>query len=629
MEAPWFREYRDVGIPESLEPYPEVPTHHFLDRAAERFPGMGCVQLGLELPYPVIKEKADRLANALREMGVGKGDRVATMLPTSVQFVIADSAISKAGAVHMPCSFLEARDTLLHKFREGTPKVLICLTDHLETAEYLRSNFKALHQIIVTNVSDFSERPPGIARGGEALQLLEVLESADPQPRELDLIPAEDLETLLFTGGTTGVPKGCMLTHRNIVANALQSTSVYGKITKVLEGNMAVLMGLPFFHSYGHCMMHTMIHMGATMLLVIDPRDTKSMLQMIREYHPIMQIGVPTQFMKMLQEDLKNTRIIGISGSAALPPTVQEEFEKASGSLISEGYGLSEMSPVTHFNISSNIRLFGGRAAIKLNNALLFNPLGIALNRGTIKLMGYKRFGEFFTSLVSFLTRFSGKSRKLKSMEKRGSIGIPVPDTLVKVVDPDTGKELTWEDLTERGMTGEMLLNGPQRMLGYWPQPGSGMDEEGYIHTGDIVRMDERGYFSVVDRTKDMINVSGYKVYTREIDDILYGHEATALAATIGVPDPERPGSEVVKVFIQLKPEYVGKVSENDYFEYLSQRVAKYARPKSIIIVDEMPLTEVYKVNKKLLREMEIRKFEEEVQVGTTREDLQAAFHAE
>lgn len=628
MEAPWVQEYRAVGIPESLEPYPEEPTHHFLDRAAERYPGMGCVQLGLELSYAEIKEKAERLAGALWEMGVGKGDRVATMLPTSVQFVIADTAISKAGAVHMPCSFLEARDTLLHKFREGTPKVLICLDEHMETAEFLRTNFKALYEVIVTNVADFSELPPEQTKSGRFLRLIEVLENTEARPPEVDINPAEDLETLLFTGGTTGVPKGCMLTHRNIVANALQSTSVYGKITKVLEGNIAVLMGLPFFHSYGHCMMHTMIQMGATMLLVIDPRDTRSMLQMIKEYHPIMQIGVPTQFMKMLQEDLKHTRIIGISGSAALPPTVQEEFERASGSLISEGYGLSEMSPVTHFNISSNIRLFGGKAAIKLNNALLFNPLGIALNRSLIKLIGYKRFGEFFTSLVSLLTRFSGKSPKLKSMEKRGSIGIPVPDTLVKVVDPDTGKELSWEELARDGMTGEMLLSGPQRMLGYWPQPGSGMDGEGYIHTGDIVRMDERGYFSIVDRTKDMVNVSGYKVYTREIDDILYEHEATALAATIGVPDPDRPGSEVVKVFIQLKPEYVGKVNENHYFEYLSQRVAKYARPKSIVIVEEMPLTEVYKVNKKLLRELEMRKTQKD-QLEKEGGDLEAAFHIE
>lgn len=608
MEAPWLQEYRAVGIPESLEPYPEVPTHHFLDRAASSYPGMGCVQLGVELSYQEIKEKADRLANALWDLGVNKGDRVATMLPTSIQFVVADAAISKAGAVHMPCSFLEARDTLLQKFREGAPKVLICLDEHMDKAEFLSSNLKTLNEVIITNVADFSESPPERRRGNRFTQLLDVLEVAEPKPPDVEIKPDEDLETLLFTGGTTGVPKGCMLTHLNIVANAMQSTAVYGKITKVLEGNIAVLMGLPFFHSYGHCMMHTMIKLGATMLLIIDPRDTKSMLRMIKEFHPIMQIGVPTQFMKMLQEDLKKTRIIGISGSAALPPTVQEEFEKASGSLISEGYGLSEMSPVTHFNISSNIRLFGGRTAIKINDLLLFNPLGIALNRGLIKLVGYKRFGDFFTSLVSFLTRFSGKSRKLKSLEKRGSIGVPVPDTLVKVVDPDTGKELSWEEMAQGGMAGEMLLNGPQRMLGYWPQLGSGMDEEGYIHTGDIVRMDEKGYFSVVDRTKDMVNVSGYKVYTREIDDILYEHEATALAATIGVPDPARPGSELVKVFIQLKPEYVGKVSEKDYFDYLSQRVAKYARPRSIVIVDEMPLTEVYKVNKKLLREMGMQK---------------------
>lgn len=617
MDMPWLEEYRAVGIPTTLEPYPEVPTHHFLDHAAEKYPKMGCVQLGLELSYGELKEKADRLAKALHELGVNKGDRVATMLPTSIQFIIADTGISKAGAVHMPCSFLEAKDTLVHKFKEGTPRVLICLDEHMETARYLQ-NHSDLKQIIVTRITEFSEleeryRPPlGF------LGLTELLEKVEPEPPEVNINPVEDLETLLFTGGTTGVPKGCMLTHRNIVANVLQSRSVYGKITHILEGHIAVLMGLPFFHSYGHCMMHTMINLGATMLLVIDPRDTKSMLQMIKEHHPIMQIGVPTQFMKLLQEDLKNTHIIGISGSAALPPNVQEEFEKASGSLISEGYGLSELSPVTHFNVSSNIRLFGGRTAIKINDLLLFNPLGIKLNRVLIGIMGYKRFGAFFTSLVSMLTRLSGKSKKLKSMEKRGSIGIPVPDTMVKVIDPDSGKELTWGDLSEKGMTGEMLLNGPQRMLGYWPKPGSGMDEEGYIHTGDVVRMDEKGYFSVVDRTKDMVNVSGYKVYTREIDDILYEHEATALAATIGVPDPDRPGSELVKVFVQLKPEYKGKITEEDYMQYLSQRIAKYARPRSIVFVDDMPLTEVFKVNKKLLRELEIKKSLEDLETTSS-----------
>jgi acyl-CoA synthetase (AMP-forming)/AMP-acid ligase II len=151
-----------------------------------------------------------------------------------------------------------------------------------------------------------------------------------------------------------------------------------------------------------------------------------------------------------------------------------------------------------------------------------------------------------------------------------------------------------------------MLLNGPQRMAGYWPDKGKGFDDEGFIHTGDVVKVDEKGYFYIVDRTKDMIIVSGYKVYSREVDDVLYDHPAVAMAATVGVPDSERPGSEVVKVYIQLKPEFVGKVNEEEILTYLRQKVAKYAVPKSVVFLENMPLTEVQKVDKKYLREREL-----------------------
>lgn len=180
------------------------------------------------------------------------------------------------------------------------------------------------------------------------------------------------------------------------------------------------------------------------------------------------------------------------------------------------------------------------------------------------------------------------------------------------MIDVDTGKELSWEEMINEGKVGEMLLKGPQRMIGYWPEEGKGFDEEGYIHTGDVVKVDERGYFYIVDRTKDMIIVSGYKVYSRELDDMLYDHPAVAMAATIGVPDPDRPGSERVKVFIQPKPDYKDKVSEQEIISYLQQKVAKYAVPKQVIFLDEMPLTEVQKVNKKYLRERELQEMPSE-----------------
>ena len=210
------------------------------------------------------------------------------------------------------------------------------------------------------------------------------------------------------------------------------------------------------------------------------------------------------------------------------------------------------------------------------------------------------------TRAISILVKTSQKeSSSRRKNEKRGTTGILFPDTEVKLLDINTGEKLTIEDILD-GKKGEMCLKGPQRMLGYWPEPGKGLDEEGYVRTGDVVTIDENGYFYIVDRTKDMINVSGYKVYSREIDDLLYSFEGAEHAATVGIPDPEREGSERVVVYIQPKPGYKGKITENDIFEYLKTKVAKYALPKMIKFVDEIPLTEVQKLNKKEIRKMAI-----------------------
>ena len=610
MDYPWFKEYEIVGIPKTLQPYPNEPTHYFLDQAAEKRPRLGCVQMGLEITYPELKDHADRFANALAGMGVEKGDRVATLLPTSVQFIVADAGISKAGAVHVPCSFLEAQDTLAHKFTESSPKAIICLEEHLTLAESLRE-FMGAPNIIITSVDDYSDRTSPHAEVPDAMWLTEVIAQAKPEPPRVGIDPNRDLETLLFTGGTTGLPKGCMLTHRNIVANAQQNPAMFGPIARILEGNVSVLIGLPFFHSYGHCIMHTMINGMYNLLIVTDPRDTKAMLRMIHEYNPVLQFGVPTQFTKLLEEDIKATRVIGISGSAALPPNVQEKFEQESKTFVSEGYGLSELSPVTHFNGSANIRAMGGRKMVPIMNKLLFNPVNRAFMNFQARMLGPKLYGKMFLGILGIVSDRNRKSDKLKSVEKRATIGIPVPDTVVKVVEVDTGRALSFQQMIEEGVVGEMLLDGPQRMLGYWPEPGRGLDEEGFVHTGDVVKMDENGYFSIVDRTKDMAIVSGYKVYTRELDDILYEHPATEVAAAIGVPDPEREGSERIKVFIQLREDYRGKVVEEDYMAYLKEKVAKYAVPRSITFLDELPLTEVFKVNKKVLREMELEELTE------------------
>jgi acyl-CoA synthetase (AMP-forming)/AMP-acid ligase II len=207
--------------------------------------------------------------------------------------------------------------------------------------------------------------------------------------------------------------------------------------------------------------------------------------------------------------------------------------------------------------------------------------------------------GKIFSRILPLFMRAADRP-EVKKEDKKGSIGIPFVDTEIKVVD-EAGRELTYQELLA-GKTGEMLINGPQRMLGYWPEPGSGIDREGYVATGDVVRMDGHGYFYVVDRIKDMINVSGYKVYSREIEDILYTHPAVEIAAAVGIDDPERPGSEKVKIFVQLRPEFRGRTRPDEIKDFLKDKVARYAQPAAVEFLDQIPVTGVGKVDKKLLR---------------------------
>jgi len=603
---PWLKEYSVFGIPESFKPYPDKPVYDMLYKAAEKHRKQGLIQMDYMMTYPEVKDHADRLATALHNMGLKKGDRVATLLPTSIQFIVADYAISRAGLVHIPCSSLEPADHLLHKFKEGSPNALIFLDEYLDVVKNILKKIQ-IKNIIVSKLADYSLDKP---KSYEPLEIknvhwmAELISQTAPNPPDVKFDVEKDLELILFTGGTTGLPKGCMLTHRNVYANTIQNSNAMGGSQKLVEGVLTVLMGLPLFHSYGHCAMHSMTYTGYNQILIPDARDTAGMIQMIKKYRPLLQLGVPTQFLKLTQEELKGITILGISGSAPLPRTVQEEFEKkGGGGGIMEGYGLSEMSPVTHLNTSFMLRIFGGRFVVKMNSKFLQLPGIVPVTNIFLKTAGSKVVGYCMSKSIGVLskvTAFTSKKSK-KKVEKRGTIGIPMPDTEIKIVDVDTGRDLTWDELIS-GKTGEMCLRGPQRMLGYWPTEGSGLDEEGYVRTGDVVKIDENGYFYIVDRTKDMIIVSGFKVYSREIDDILHNCPGVGRAATIGIPDPERQGSERVCVFVEPLSGCEQSVTEEKIIDYLKNTVAKYAVPKVVRIVDAIPLTEVQKVDKKQLR---------------------------
>lgn len=614
MTVPWSSEYKVFGIPQTFQPYPDKPVFDILDRTAARYKKTGAIQYNFKMTYPQIKDHADRLAAAFAAMGLSKNDRIATLLPTSIQFVIADYAISKAGLVHVPCSSLEPVSSLAHKFKQSRPKALICLNTDRDTVGTLADTCDLPH-IVVTDLMDYSDHPPEThepldLRG--AVWMSDLIEQNEPRPPSLDFNTEDDLELLLFTGGTTGLPKGCMLSHRNIYANAIQSSWAFGNSKNLLVGAVSVLLGLPFFHSYGHVVMHSMTLQGFDMILVPDARDTATMVQMIKRYRPLMQIGVPAQFMQLSREELKGHAMLGVSGSAPLPPSTQKDFEKKSGGAIMEGYGLSEMAPCTHLNPSLLLRIAGGRLPQRIMSFNYSIP-GVAflINR-FLRLLGPRAVGYLFCKGIALILFFSSrKAVKGKTPEKRGTSGFPFPDTEVKLLDVKTGEVIGVNETITSGMAGELCLKGPQRMLGYWPNTGSGLDEEGYVRTGDVVSIDDRGYFTIVDRTKDMINVSGYKVYSREIDDILYGHPAIEHAATVGVPDAEREGSERVVIYVQPKAEFKDRITADDFIAFLATRVARYAVPRAVMIIDQMPLTEVQKLNKKLVREMALKQFAE------------------
>jgi len=605
IEFPWLKEYRVFGIPETFQPYPDQPACHILYNTAKKYKNQGLIQMDYMMTYPEVQDHVDRLATALYNMGLKKGDRVATLLPTSIQFVVADYAISRAGLVHIPGSSLEPAEHLQHKFREGAPDALICLDEYLDVVENIIQKVPIKH-IIVSKLADYSLDKP---RSYEPLTTANarwwagLIAATPPRPPDIAFDVEKDLELILFTGGTTGLPKGCMLTHRNVYANAIQNANSFGAAHLLVRGVLTVLMGLPFFHSYGHSTMHCMTMEGFNQILIPDARDTAGMIRMIKEYHPFLQVGVPTQFLKLTQEKIKDLNILGISGSAPLARSVQEEFEKkGGGGGIMEGYGLSEMSPVTHLNPSFILRILRGKKIVTLNNKFILLPGVASLVRALFSAIGSKNTGWLLSKSMGMLSRTSAKKNAKTKVEKRGTIGIPMPDTEIKILDVDTGSTLTWYEILE-GKTGEMCLRGPQRMLGYWPQAGSGLDEEGYVRTGDVVKVDENGYFYVVDRTKDMIIVSGFKVYSREIDDLLHAYPGVERAATIGIPDPERNGSERVCVFIQPQKGYEQSITEEKILDYLKSTTAKYAVPKVIKIVDAIPLTGMQKVNKTLLRE--------------------------
>ncbi len=365
-----------------------------------------------------------------------------------------------------------------------------------------------------------------------------LIKSSQPDPPDVEINPKEDVAAILFTGGVTGVPKGVMLTHYNLTTNVLQVLPwLLGGAAEAVRGSGSVLLASPIFHSYGHWGMHVGIYWAFNLLIVSDPRNYDEILGYMKKYSPWVTVGVPGQYMKLIKREIEGLWTISVSGSAPLPKSTAKEYEKKAGIPIVEGYGLTETSPVTHINIASIARFLG-----------------------------------------------------LDAPDKTGSIGVPVPDTDVRIVKED-GSE------ADAGEEGEMQIKGPQVMKGYWNTEDPFVD--GWLPTGDIACMDEDGFFYIVDRVKDMINVSGYKVYSRVVEEVLHQHPAVELVAVVGIPDKEREGSERVKAFVKL---FDGASATPDEIrEFCREKLPPYAVPVEVEIREKLPQAETQKILKRLL----------------------------
>jgi long-chain acyl-CoA synthetase len=548
-DRPWLKSYKlgPYNLKKTLEPYPRIPVHRFLDDSADAYPTQVAVEyLGRRIKYEDLRNYVNSLAGALAELGIAKGDRVATVLPNCPQFIITDFAVSKAGGTLVPCSTLHKVRDLEYEIGESSARAVVCSDEAFSLVEKLKGTTRLEH-IVVTSPLDYAAAEPQTQHYPGAHQFKDLIAGHEPRPPEVDINPVEDLAYLSFTGGATGVPKGVMITHYNRACNIRQALWMLEPLWPGMKGKAALETLVPLFHSYGHLGMQVGMALGLRLLLVSDPRDIDQAVNLLKENRPMVVYVVPTHLMRIAERNLGRLPVMFMSGAAPLPQQIFEAIKKDIMMPVSEGYGLTECGPLTHANLSTFSKITGMAARETLG------------------------------------------------------IGLPVPDTEVRIVDLETGEELA------AGQSGELLIRGPQTMRGYWPTPGSGLDN-GWLHTGDIAKMDENGYFVLEDRVKDMANVSGYKVYTTEVDQVLFKYPGVAMAAAIGIPDPERPGSERIKAFIRPREEFKGKLNADDIIAYCREKLPAIAVPKYIEFRDELPLTVTEKIFKRALREEEIKK---------------------
>jgi long-chain acyl-CoA synthetase len=554
---PWFKNW-PPEVPKTIK-YPEMPLHELLEMSAEKHPTQPAIHfMGKTLTYQELSEYVDHFATALTKLGVRQGDRVAIYLPNIPQYIISFYATSRIGAINTAVSPLYRERELEHQINDSGTETLIYLDLLHPVVEKVRDKVK-LKNLVAASIGEYLPSAKRIIGGllGKVPKhqippdtgvhaFKRLLESTPPAPPDVKIDPKEDLVALQYTGGTTGTPKGAMLTHYNLVSNAVCCAYwLHGKDAPNMETKDVFLTALPLFHIYGMTTaMNAPIYMAGTMVMLPRP-DPLEVFKAIQNQKVTVYCGVPTLYSQLIDHpDIKKYSLktvkFCISGSAPLPPEIQKQFMELSGGVLVEGYGLTESSPVTHSN-----------------------PLDKTLK--TVKI---------------------------------GSIGLPWPDTDAKIVDVQIGtKELA------QSQDGELIVKGPQIMKGYWNLPDETKEvlRDGWLYTGDMAKMDQDGYFYITDRKKNLIKYKGYSVYPREIEDVLYEHPAVKLCAVTGKPD--KKAGEIPKAYIVLKDGT--SATEDDIKKFVNAKVASFKAIREIEIRKELPMTPVGKVLRRTLRDEE------------------------
>ncbi|HXX87724.1 MAG TPA: long-chain fatty acid--CoA ligase [Candidatus Acidoferrum sp.] len=552
QEKPWFKFWPE-WVPKHIS-YPTIPLSDMLKQSAKKNPNnISTVYFDKGITYEELDGAVDKFATALSKMGVNKGDKVALFMPNIPQFIIAYYGALRIGAVETAVSPLYKEREAEHQIADSEAETIVVLDMLYPTIEKIWEKTK-LKNAIITNLREYM--PTLTAAIGSMLRRIpthkvepkpnihffqQLLRENQPDPPKVQINPQEDLAALQYTGGTTGIAKGAMLTHMNLVSNAVACAEwLRGK-----NAEESFLTVLPLFHIYGMTTgMNAPIYLGGKMIMLprFDPATT---LTAIQKHKVTIFCGAPTMYSMLLayknvkKYNLTSVRFC-ISGSAPLPPEVQKKWMEVTKGVLVEGYGLTESSPVTHCN-----------------------PLDKTMK--TVKV---------------------------------GSIGLPWPDTDAKIMDIETGqKELGPDE------TGELTVRGPQVMRGYWKmeEETANVLKDQWLYTGDIGKMDQDGYFFITDRKKDLIKYKGYSVYPREVEDVLYEHPAVKLCAVIGKPDPV--AGEIPKAFVVLKDGTTA--TEGEIKEFVNEKVAPYKAIRELEIRKELPMTLVGKVLKRVLTEEE------------------------